>query len=122
MANNSFIHRSKTYQLFVVVLTSLLAALGGVFLCLGGVYSSLVLGIVGGAAIIGSCIGAFGLVSYLLSVIRNSDQLLQEAKESARKISNHYRVLETQKNREIGLLEERVNMLDGFYAKFHGWD
>lgn len=71
MANNSFIHRSKTYQLFVVVLTSLLAALGGVFLCLRGVYSSLVLGVVGGAAIIGSCIGAFGLVSYLLSVIRN---------------------------------------------------
>ncbi|CRI74604.1 candidate inclusion membrane protein [Chlamydia trachomatis] len=55
-------------------------------------------------------------------MIRNSDQLLQEAKESARKISSHYRVLETQKNREIGLLEERVNMLDGFYAKFHGWD
>lgn len=117
---NLFVTSFKARQLFAVIMGCLLAALGGVLICLGVIYSSGVLGVMGAGMVICSCIGGIWLLSYLLLAVQKREQLLAEAKESTRKISGHYVALETQKNLEIDLLKERLNMLDAFYSKFYG--
>ena len=110
----------KARQLVAVIMGCLLAALGGVLICLGVIYSSGVLGVMGAGMVICSCIGGIWLLSYLLLATQKREQLLAEAKESTQKISGHYVALETQKNLEIDHLKERLNMLDAFYSKFYG--
>ncbi|SIU03247.1 candidate inclusion membrane protein,IncA protein [Chlamydia suis] len=110
----------KVRKLFAVITGCLLAALGGVLICLGVIYSSGVLGVMGAGMVICSCIGGIWLLSYLLLATQKREQLLAEARESTQKISGHYVALETQKNLEIDHLKERLNMLDTFYSKFYG--